>query len=64
MCDTKPIPCLVEMDFGSGHESSRSSGANPVAKKAIIRDLQGNVLKVLENCSMTDLRKIVRIKEC
>ena len=47
MCDTKPIPCLVEMDFGSGHESSRSSGANPVAKKAIIRDLQGNVFAYL-----------------
>ena len=60
MCETKAIPCIVELDFGSGHESSRSLCANPVAKKAIIRDLQGNVLKVLENCSVAYLRKVVR----
>ena len=61
MCDTKPIPCRVECDFDLSHTESRFfANANPKVKKAIIRDLQGNVLQVLENCSMADLRKIVR----
>lgn len=60
MCDTEPIPCRVELDFGSAYAESRSADFNPIVKQAIIRDLQGNVLQVLENCSMADLRKIVR----
>lgn len=51
------IPCTIECDFGSGHTESEMAVFYPIAKKVIIRDLQGNVIQVLENCTMQELRK-------
>ena len=56
----KTIPCTVECDFGNGHKESGHADFYAIAKKVIIRNLQGNVLQVLENCSVQELRKFVR----
>ena len=53
------IPCTIECDFGNGHKESEMATFYPIAKKVIIRDLQGNVIKVLENCTMQELRKLL-----
>lgn len=56
----KAIPCRVECYFESGHKESGYTTFYPIAQKVIIRDYDGNVLQVLENCSVPELQKFVR----
>ena len=53
------IPIIIECDLGNGHEESEMTAFNLIEKKVIIRDLQGNVIQVLENCTVQELQKFV-----